>query len=73
MLLKVSDQIAECLQRAASAREQAERATNPTVKANYLDAELRWLHLAESYQFVEQAERFIADANTRRSADDPQS
>jgi hypothetical protein len=73
MLLKVSDQIAECLERAASAREQAERPTNPTVRANYLDAELRWLRLAESYQFVEQAERYISDADAKRFARDAQS
>jgi hypothetical protein len=50
-----------------------ERAGNPRMQEDLVDAEQRWLHLAESYQFVEQAERFIADANARKcSADDPQ-
>jgi hypothetical protein len=42
------------------------------MREDLLDAERRWLSLAESYQFVEQAERFIADADSKKlSTDDP--
>jgi hypothetical protein len=35
MLLKVSEQIAECLERAARLREQAERAGNPRMREEF--------------------------------------
>ena len=62
MLLKVSDKISDCLARAAEARERANSATDPGRRADLLDMELRWLRLVESYRFVEQADRFLADA-----------
>jgi GAF domain-containing protein len=60
MLLKLSNKIIECLAHAADARERANAATDPDLKANLLDIELRWLSLVESYKFAEQASRFLA-------------
>ena len=62
MLLKISERIVECLERAAEARERASRATDPAQKSDFLDMELRWMRLVESYRFVEQANRFLDDA-----------
>jgi GAF domain-containing protein len=60
MLLKLSNKIIECLAHAADARERANAATDPALKANLLDIELRWLSLVESYRFAEQPSRFLA-------------
>src|SRR5262245_28185473 len=64
MLLKLSDKINECLAHAAEARERAKAATDQ--KAHFLDMELRWLRLVESYRFVEQASRFLEDSHLAR-------
>ena len=66
MLLKLSDQISECLAHAAEARERAKAATGADQKAHFLDMELRWLRLVESYRFVEQASRFLKDSHLAR-------
>jgi hypothetical protein len=68
MLLKLSDKISECLTEAAEARERAKAATDPGRKADFLDMELRWLRLVESYRFVEQASRFLEDSHLARTA-----
>src|SRR6185437_5301781 len=61
MLLKLSDRISQCLAHAAEVRERANAATEPGRKADFLDMELHWLRLVESYRFVEQVDRFLAD------------
>lgn len=66
MLLKLSDKISECLAHAAEARERAKAATGADQKAHFLDMELRWLRLVESYRFVEQASRFLKDSHLAR-------
>ena len=66
MLIKLSDKISECLTEAAEARERAKAATDPDHKADFLDMELRWLRLVESYRFVEQASRFLEDSHLAR-------
>jgi hypothetical protein len=68
MLLKLSDKISECLTEAAEARERAQAATDPGDKADFLDMELRWLRLVESYRFVEQASLFLEDSHLARIA-----
>lgn len=67
MLLKLSDQISECLSLAADARERANVVTDPRRKEDFLDMERRWLRLVESYRFVEQAARFLEDSDAARS------
>ena len=68
MLLKLSDRISECLAHAVDARGRANAVTDPALKANLLDMELRWLRLVESYRFVEQASLFLADSHLARTA-----
>jgi hypothetical protein len=68
MLSKVSDQIRECLERAARLRGQAERAGNERTRGDFLDAEQRWLNLSDSYRFLEQSDRFVAEAEARRKS-----
>ena len=66
MLLKISQQIADCLAKAADARERAQTITDPSIKAMYFDLERRWMKLAESCRFVERADRFLDDAERHR-------
>jgi hypothetical protein len=58
MLLKLSNEISECYSRAVEARACAEGATDPSIRADYLAAEQRWLSLAHSYEFAERLSRF---------------
>lgn len=69
MLLKVAVHISECLENAEQARQRANSITDPKLKADYEDIELRWLRLAESYRFVEQMERFLDDAQQKRATE----
>lgn len=66
MLLKVQDRIRECLHLAGDAGKRAAQATDPRIKADFIDIEGRYMHLAESYRFVEQVERFLDDAKMER-------
>jgi len=66
MLRKIPEHILECLGRAAEARGRADDATDPILKSDYLEMELRWMRLAESYRFVEQANQFLDDAEHHR-------
>jgi hypothetical protein len=68
MLLRVSEQIRECLDHAAEAAERARHEADPERKAAFLDMERRWMLLVESLRQVEQAGRFIDDGKTQRSA-----
>jgi len=52
VLLNLSQEIRECYEHAWRAHEKAEHATSPAVKQEYLDAEMRWLTLAHSYETV---------------------
>lgn len=61
MLLKVSEKIAECLMRAHEARQRAVCETNKKFQAEWLEMEKRWLRVAESLRFVEQANRLLDD------------
>ena len=66
MLLKISQEIGECLTRAAEARENAESAKYPEIKEGYLDMERNWMRLADRFRFVESAARFLDDASRSR-------
>ncbi len=75
MLLRVAENVQQCLEHAAEARESAQSTLNPERKAEFLDMERRWLRLAESYRLVEQLERFVLDGERyrreRKHADQP--
>jgi PAS domain-containing protein len=71
MLERLSNQIRECYERAAEAKALADLAENPALKAEYLNAERRWLTLARSYGFSESLEDFTAaNAEWRRQFDE---
>jgi len=66
MLLKLSERISGCLANAADASQRASDATDPSLKAHWLDLESQWLRLLESCRFVEQASRFLEDSHAAR-------
>src|SRR5262249_8284089 len=59
MLLKLSDQVSECLRRAEEAGRRARTAIDARSIEHYLKMEQRWLFLARSRQFQERVERFL--------------
>jgi hypothetical protein len=61
MLQHIGPRQRECLSRAAHCRELAENAADPGIRAEYLKMEKSWLRLADSYQFSERLNRFVAD------------
>jgi hypothetical protein len=68
VLQKLDHHIAACLERAADCRRRAEEATDPAMKAELLDMESGWTHLARSYEFVGSLERFLLSAQQDRQA-----
>ncbi len=66
MLQQLSDQVRECLQRAADAKAQAEAAADPALKRSYLDLEDRWLFLSRSHMFAESLSEFIGQQQSPR-------
>lgn len=61
MLLRIAEDVRQCLELAAEASERARSQINSERKAEFLEMERRWLRLAESYRLVEQLEIFILD------------
>jgi PAS domain S-box-containing protein len=60
MLVKLSEKIRDCHERAAEARRKAEAIDDPALRADFLDMEERWLTLARSYGFTETLGDFTA-------------
>ena len=58
VLEQLSDEIRDCLERAAEAKAKAEATDDPTLKADFLDMEKTWLILAHSAGFSEKLEDF---------------
>ncbi len=67
MLNHSSEQVRECLQRAADCARDAAAQTDTKMKQDFLDLERRWLSLARSYQFTERLDDFCAEP--KRKAD----
>lgn len=63
MLLKLSSYISNCLERAASAEQRAQQATDDDTRCEQQLLAQSWRHLARSYQFVETLERFLSQTN----------
>ena len=59
MLQKLSDEIGDCLARAAEARRRADAARDPQVQTEYLQQEESWKRLAQCYRFAESLDRFL--------------
>jgi hypothetical protein len=51
MLVKLSQRVADCLQRAAECRKRAESASDPDFRRSFLAIERRWIALANSFDF----------------------
>src|SRR5215471_12386560 len=49
MLQRLSEQVRACHENAADAKQKAEAAADPALKASFLDLEKRWLALAQNY------------------------
>jgi len=60
MLTRPSVDAAECLQRAADCELQAERAPDPAAKQAFRDLSARWRRIAETYEYIERVDRFLA-------------
>jgi hypothetical protein len=58
VLSNVSEKIRECYRRAEDCARKAAAQTDPTLKADFLDLERRWLVLARSYDFSERLNSF---------------
>jgi hypothetical protein len=58
MLNNVSEQMRECYRHAENCARKAAAQTDPTLKADFLDLERRWLVLARSYDFSERLNIF---------------
>jgi hypothetical protein len=59
MLSRLTGQAAECYNRAADARERAHHTGSPSLAKEYLEMELRWLALAQSYELAERLSSFL--------------
>ena len=71
MLQKLGDHIANCLARAAEAERRAAEAPNEATRIDNEQMAKAWRHLASSYQFVENLERFLLDSEEAKSARPP--
>jgi PAS domain S-box-containing protein len=72
MLEQFSNQVRECYDRAAEARAKADATDDPTLKAELLNAERRWLGLACGFGFTESFEDFTTgNSEKRHKVDEP--
>jgi len=62
MLNNVSEQMRECYRHAENCARKASAQTDPTLKADFLDLERRWLVLARSYDFSERLNSFTKNS-----------
>jgi hypothetical protein len=72
MLNDVSEQIRDCLRHAEDCAQKAVAQTDPTLKADFLDMERRWLSLARSYELTGQLSDFSGETKRQpknRSSD----
>jgi hypothetical protein len=69
MLLKLSDEIGECYNRAEECRRRADTSIDPRTKADFLDMERRWFNLARSYEFAQRLSRFSASYGRSQKRD----
>ena len=65
MLQALNVHVADCLARAAEAQRRTVECLDPTAKADFMAIAARWVRLAESYQFIERVELFLAEAKRR--------
>jgi PAS domain S-box-containing protein len=68
MLSDLSDEVRNCHERAAEAKEKADATADPGLKADLLEMERRWLVLARSYAFTETLDDFTRESARRQAA-----
>jgi hypothetical protein len=68
MLRNLSEEIRECHRHAEDCARKAAAQTDPQLKADFLNLELRWLFLARSYEFTERLRGFSDETNGRKVA-----
>src|SRR5215472_4571970 len=66
MLEQFSDRVRECYEFAAEARAKADATNDSALKVELLNAERRWLGLAQSFGFTESLKDFTAANSERR-------
>ncbi len=69
MFRKQSENITDCLIRAAVAERQAATAADPAMKHHFEQMAKNWCMLAASYRFSESLDCFVKDMNRRRGWD----
>jgi hypothetical protein len=67
MLKNLSEEIRECQRLAEDCARKAAAQSDPKIKQDFLDLEVRWLFLARSYEFTERLTDFSGE--TKRNAD----
>jgi hypothetical protein len=60
MLTKLSDDAVGCLQHAADCERQAQLSRHPLTEQSFLDLANRWRRIAETFEFIEGVDRFLA-------------
>jgi len=58
MVENLSEEIRECLRYVDAHARQAEEASRPNLREDFLEMGRRWLRLAHSYRFAQQRKRF---------------
>jgi hypothetical protein len=58
MLKALTSDVRECYQHAQECARQANAISNPELRRDFLDLELRWLKLARSYEVSERPKTF---------------
>ena len=71
MLQKLSGHIADAMARAAAAERQSIEALDPSMRADYEKIAKGWRHLAVSYLYAENLERFLLGASVMKDARPP--
>jgi hypothetical protein len=66
-MLRLSEQVCECLWHADDCAERAKREPNPDIKREFLEIENRWLKQACSYELLEQLALFTTHNNQNRA------
>jgi hypothetical protein len=66
MLVRLSQCIAYCLERARGCREKADTSTSLTGRSDFSDLEDRWLRLAASYEFSERLTSRLNDQDAHK-------
>jgi hypothetical protein len=58
MLKVLNDDVRECYRHAEECAHQAHAISDPKIRRDFLDLELRWLKLARSYEVSERLKTF---------------